>query len=204
MEKSVTKIDRRVKRTREILQSSLIELMSEGSYDAITIQDIVDRANVGRTTFYLHYNSKDELFLSCHESMVREFRIGLLHPLSKEDLLSPEIPKGLKLAYRHLEEARAMLHSVFQGKDSLLLLRQLRDWNAQQIESNLRAAFSAADSTIDLSGRRADCIVTLVAGKTSSPYIGRTRSKAALFATRSHPRCIWTIEYKMYKKKNSL
>jgi AcrR family transcriptional regulator len=159
MEKSVTKIDRRVKRTREILQSSLIELMSEGSYDAITIQDIVDRANVGRTTFYLHYNSKDELFLSCHESMVREFRIGLLHPLSKEDLLSPEIPKGLKLAYRHLEEARAMLHSVFQGKDSLLLLRQLRDWNAQQIESNLRAAFSAADSTIPL-----DVLSTYLAG----------------------------------------
>lgn len=144
------KTDRRVQRTREVLQSSLIDLMSERSYDAITIQDIVDRANIGRTTFYLHYNSKDELFLSCHEAMVREFRVGLLHPLSKEELLSPEIPTGLRMAYRHLEEARLRLHSVFQGKDSLILLRQLRDWNAQQIESNLRAAFAEAESSVPL------------------------------------------------------
>jgi AcrR family transcriptional regulator len=53
------KTDRRVQRTRELLQKALIELISERGYDAITIQDIVDHANVGRTTFYLHYNSQD-------------------------------------------------------------------------------------------------------------------------------------------------
>ena len=143
-------MDRRVQRTRETLQKSLMDLMGEHVYDAITIQDIVDRANLGRTTFYLHYNSKDELFMTCHESMVREFRIGLLHPLSREELLSPEIPGGLKSAYHHLEERRATLHSVFQGKDSLSLLRQLRDWNAQQIEANLRAAFAGVESNLPL------------------------------------------------------
>ncbi len=49
------KTDRRVQRTRELLQKALISSISERRYDAITIQDIVDRANVGRTTFYLHY-----------------------------------------------------------------------------------------------------------------------------------------------------
>lgn len=146
----MTKIDRRVQRTREILQKSLIDLVSERRYDEITIQDIVNHANIGRTTFYLHYNSKDELFMSCHEAMVREFRVGLLTPLSQDELLSPEIPAGLKSAYRHLEESRAMLHSIFQGKDRLLLLRQLRDWNAQQFEANLRAAFTEAESNIPL------------------------------------------------------
>jgi AcrR family transcriptional regulator len=48
------KTDRRVQRTRELLQKALIELISERGYDALTIQDIVDHANVGRTTFYLH------------------------------------------------------------------------------------------------------------------------------------------------------
>ena len=64
----MTKTDRRVQRTRELLQKTLIELITERGYDAITIQDIVDRANIGRTTFYLHYNSKDELLMSCHTS----------------------------------------------------------------------------------------------------------------------------------------
>jgi AcrR family transcriptional regulator len=41
------------------LQQALIELIGEQGYEAITIQEIVDRANVGRTTFYLHYTSKD-------------------------------------------------------------------------------------------------------------------------------------------------
>jgi len=144
----MTKTDRRVGRTRELLQNSLIELISEREYDTITIQDIVDRANVGRTTFYLHYNSKDELFISCHKAIVSKFHIGPLHPLSREELLSPEAPSGIASAYRHLEEARPLLYSIFQGKDSLLILRRIRDWNAQEIEANLRAAFAEEDSTV--------------------------------------------------------
>jgi len=146
----MTKTDRRAQRTRELLQKALIELISERAYDAITIQDIVDRANVGRTTFYLHYSSKDELFISCHEAIVSEFRIGPLHPLSREELLSPEAPPGMTSAYRHLEDARARLYQLFQGKDSLLILRRIRDWSAQEIEASLRAAFAEADSTIPL------------------------------------------------------
>jgi len=144
----MTKTDRRVQRTRELLQKALIELISEREYDAITIQDIVDRANVGRTTFYLHYNSKDELFISCHEAIVSKFRIGPLHPLSRKELLSSEAPPGMTSAYQHLKEARPLLYSIFQGKDSLLILRRIRDWNAQEIEANLRAAFAEEDSTV--------------------------------------------------------
>ena len=147
----MARIDRRIKRTRELLQNALIELIGEKGYDAITIQDIVDRANVGRTTFYLHYTSKDELFISCHEAMVRKFPIAPLHPLSREELLSSEAPEGLKSAYQHLEDSRAFLLAIFQGKDSLLIMRRIRDWNAQEIEKNLRAAFTETESTIPFS-----------------------------------------------------
>src|SRR5215207_5486738 len=126
-EMKMPKIDRRVQRTRELLQKSLIELISARGYDAITIQDIADRANIGRTTFYLHYNSKDELFVSCHEAIVREFRISPHHSLSREELLSPEAPTELITAYRHLEDARTMLYSIFQARDSLAILRRIRD-----------------------------------------------------------------------------
>lgn len=144
------KSDRRLQRTRELLQKALIELMAERGYDALTIQDIADRANIGRTTFYLHFNSKDELFLSCHEAVVSQFHFGPLHPLSQDELLSLETPPGMTAAYRHLLEARPMLYSLFQGKDNLLMLRRIRDQNAQEIEANLRAAFGEADSTIPL------------------------------------------------------
>lgn len=146
----MTKADRRVERTRELLQKALIELIAERGYDAITIQDIVDHANIGRTTFYLHYSSKDELFMSCHEAIMSQFHIGLLHPLSREELLSPETPPEMTSAYRHLEEGRALLYPIFQGKDSQLILRQIRDRSAREIETNLRTIFAGADSTIPL------------------------------------------------------
>ncbi len=157
----MTKTDRRVQRTRELLQKALIELINERRFDAITIQDIADRANVGRTTFYLHYLSKDELFISCHEAITSEFHSGPLypHPLSREELLSPEAPLWLTSAFRHLEVASARLYPIFQGKDGPLILQRIRDWSAQEIEANLRAAFAEANCTVPL-----DVLVNYLAG----------------------------------------
>ena len=148
----MTKTDRRVERTRDLLQKALIELISKHDYAAITIQDIADRANVGRTTFYLHYNSKDELFMSCHEAILGEFHSGprYPHPLSREALLSPEAPPGMTAAYRHLKDAWMRLSAIFQGKDGPLILRRIRDQSAREIEANLRAAFAEVDSTMPL------------------------------------------------------
>src|SRR5713101_1103556 len=54
-------IDRRIPRTRAMLQHALNSLILKKGYEAITIKDICDAANVGRSTFYAHYTSKDDL-----------------------------------------------------------------------------------------------------------------------------------------------
>lgn len=58
--------DRRVRRTRSRLKEALLELIDEveGDYDAITIEDITERADVGRSTFYSHFTSKEDLLFS--------------------------------------------------------------------------------------------------------------------------------------------
>jgi AcrR family transcriptional regulator len=148
----MTKTDRRVQRTHELLQKALIELLGEREYDAITIQDIADRANVGRTTFYLHYRSKDDLFMGCHEAIVSEFqsRPFHYHPLGREELLSPAAPAEMVLLYQHLEEAWPLLYPVFQGKDGSLILQRIRDEGAREIKANLQAIFAETDSIIPL------------------------------------------------------
>lgn len=55
------KVDRRITKSQEAIKKALIELMSEKSFDDITIQDIADRANVNRGTIYLHYLDKFDL-----------------------------------------------------------------------------------------------------------------------------------------------
>lgn len=55
--------DRRVERTKRLLREALHDLLRERSYDQITVQHILDRADVGRSTFYAHFRNKDQLLL---------------------------------------------------------------------------------------------------------------------------------------------
>ena len=57
----MAKVDRRIAKTQEALKRALLELKSEKNFDAITIQDLSDRANVSRGTIYLHYQDKYDL-----------------------------------------------------------------------------------------------------------------------------------------------
>ncbi|HEX6292794.1 MAG TPA: TetR/AcrR family transcriptional regulator [Herpetosiphonaceae bacterium] len=61
--------DRRIQRTRKLLQEALFALILEKGYEAVTVQDIIDRANVGRSTFYAHFLDKQQLFLSGFEQL---------------------------------------------------------------------------------------------------------------------------------------
>jgi AcrR family transcriptional regulator len=54
-------VDRRIQKTRKLLIDALLALTIEKGYDKVTIQDIIDKANVGRSTFYAHFESKDQL-----------------------------------------------------------------------------------------------------------------------------------------------
>lgn len=61
--------DRRIQRTRKLLQEALTAVVTEKGYDRTTVQDIVDRANVGRATFYAHFADKETLFHSGLEDL---------------------------------------------------------------------------------------------------------------------------------------
>lgn len=52
--------DRRILRTRQLLQGALLSLIREKGFEALSVQDIIDRANVGRATFYAHFDNKED------------------------------------------------------------------------------------------------------------------------------------------------
>jgi AcrR family transcriptional regulator len=66
--------DRRVRRTRQILHDALTSLILEKGYERLTVQDILDRADVGRSTFYSHFRDKEALLLSCFDGLREELR----------------------------------------------------------------------------------------------------------------------------------
>ncbi|MFJ5746966.1 TetR/AcrR family transcriptional regulator [Peribacillus frigoritolerans] len=71
----MSRVDRRVQKSQEAIKNAFIELMSEKSFDHITIQDISDRANVGRRTIYDHYMDKFDLLDKLIEEHINQLRI---------------------------------------------------------------------------------------------------------------------------------
>jgi AcrR family transcriptional regulator len=61
---SARKPDPRVRRTQDALGDALVKLMHEKPFKDITVQDVLDLSHVSRSTFYMHYRDKDDLFLS--------------------------------------------------------------------------------------------------------------------------------------------
>jgi AcrR family transcriptional regulator len=71
--------DRRIRRTQKLLAKALIQVTIEKGYDAVTVRDITDRADVGYATFYRHYQDKDALLEDVLEVVLNEL-VGLLSP----------------------------------------------------------------------------------------------------------------------------
>jgi AcrR family transcriptional regulator len=71
------KTDRRVMRTRSALRQALMELIHEKGYEALTVEEITKRADLGRATFYLHYKDKDDLLLE-EFSLLAQERVRVL------------------------------------------------------------------------------------------------------------------------------
>jgi AcrR family transcriptional regulator len=98
--------DRRVRRTRQALHEALIALVLDRGYEALTVQDILDRADVGRSTFYAHYRDKEALLTATFDDM----REQLEREAGHEAPLHPGRPAELifEHAHRHQRVYRAL------------------------------------------------------------------------------------------------
>lgn len=94
--------DRRVRRTHRALGEALVSLILERGYERITVQDILDRADVGRSTFYAHYRDKDALLMANFDGLREELRRDL-DAITPAVIPSPTAPAGALFdhAYRH-------------------------------------------------------------------------------------------------------
>ena len=102
--------DRRVRRTRRNLTEALIALILERGYQATTVQDILDRADIGRSTFYAHFRDKEALLLSCFDDLREDLRRDLdaMTPgVEPRDSAQPSIVVFAH-AYRHRRIYRAL------------------------------------------------------------------------------------------------
>jgi AcrR family transcriptional regulator len=96
-------LDLRVRRTRSRLGSALIALMQEKPIDEITVQQVLDRADVGRSTFYVHYSGTNDLFLCQLEEGLEMWSTTLSRSKEKSHRVAP-----VEEFFAHVASARKL------------------------------------------------------------------------------------------------
>lgn len=86
-------LDRRVARTKKALREALLALVQEKGYDAVSVEEIARRADLGRATFYLHYRDKDDLLLDEFVELAKE-RVRAVSEIPLTDWIASAQGKG--------------------------------------------------------------------------------------------------------------
>jgi len=124
------KNDRRSQRTRQLLGDALVLLIQEKDYGSITVSDIIERANVGRSTFYAHYHDKDDLFLDQLDRVIET-----LSQSSPEQEQVPFFPSlGL---FRHVGDHYELYKALVWSSGMDLLIKHLQKSVSQRVEQGL-------------------------------------------------------------------
>lgn len=125
--------DRRVARTHEALREALIELILDRGWDEIGVQDICDLANVGRSTFYMHFSSKEKLLSGAFDDLRMELR-AQGKSSDGQDTRVFGISCGL---IGHVFENQRLFRAVLSKRSSLVVQRRFRQLVLELIGENI-------------------------------------------------------------------
>ena len=124
--------DRRSQRTYHLVSAAFIELLVEKPYDEILVQDILDRAGIGRTTFYAHYFDKEDVLMSMTGQALKQFT----HQIAQAPARQRVIP-SLELFEHIYQSPHRHLRALMRGHASEHLWKALQTALCQAIEPTL-------------------------------------------------------------------
>ncbi|MBU9711610.1 TetR/AcrR family transcriptional regulator [Evansella tamaricis] len=130
-------LDRRVLKTRQAINEALFSLMEEKRYNKITIQDIIDRANVGRSTFYSHFATKDELLFSSVEDEL-EILNQYIKSYIEYDGEKPRVNSVMEL-FEHIQEDSKIVKGLFKTESADFFFEKVEIYWNHRLEEYLQS-----------------------------------------------------------------
>lgn len=125
------KVDRRILKSQEAIKKAFVELMSEKKFDGITIQEISDRADVSRRTFYLHYLDKFDLLDKLIEEHINNLR-DLCVSLSDMDFIN-----GGEFFFEYFESNYLFFSTMLVGGGELSFRAQFLEFSVELLKGEV-------------------------------------------------------------------
>jgi AcrR family transcriptional regulator len=146
--------DRRVSKTRKALKEALTDLILEKGYEGVTVQDVIDRADVGRSTFYAHFVDKDDLLMA--------ILADLDVPGPDASSWQPDEPAfGWTLElFRHFGSGKRLFKAVASGQSGALARRE----TTQRLERLAYAELSRLNAGRKLDSFKLETVVRFLVG----------------------------------------
>ncbi|QES10191.1 TetR/AcrR family transcriptional regulator [Streptomyces venezuelae] len=139
--------DRRVRRTRAALRQALVELVLDKGFHAVTVEEITERADVGRATFYAHYRDKEDLLVGIVRDLAED-RERLL-PAVRQAHAEGFTGLPVKYVFEHAEQEKPVYQVVLRGEGDGRALREFTDL----IRTHAEAAFRARVAQLGVTPR---------------------------------------------------
>lgn len=121
-------MDRRQRKTREAIFSALIALLGEKDFAQITVGEIIQRADIGRATFYAHFETKDFLLKAlCEELFCHIFDAANHAPCSHRHIFDCDAPDSVFLhLLQHLQKNDNQILELLSGQNNELFLHYFK------------------------------------------------------------------------------
>src|SRR5262249_2740727 len=130
--------DRRAQRTRNRLKGAMVELIKEKRFDDITVQNVIDRADVARGTFYSHYTGTEDLF----DRQWREFNKFLAEKI-EWDKAGQGSFVPVTFFFQHLQEAQPFYQGLVRSRKVDAIFKSGMDYLSSNIERSLNEKTNA-------------------------------------------------------------
>jgi AcrR family transcriptional regulator len=152
--------DRRIQRTQQLLRGALLSLIQEKGFEALSVRDIIDRANVGRATFYAHFDNKEDLLASGIDGLRASLKERQRQALSQSTAADEGLFGFSHELFVHANEHRDVFQAMV-GKRSGAVIQQLLH---KMLVDLARDEVKAMASRSDTGSMPTEAIVQFVAG----------------------------------------
>jgi len=155
------KKDRRTRKTRQLLRNTLLALLKEKRYENISVQDIIERADVARSTFYVHYVDKDDLLTGSHGI----FAENLGEQMSAHSGEQGASAFSSRTWFYHIQDQGDILQVIAKDSAMELAMKTLRGIIHNSVQGGMRAHAQSKDMSVPfplIVDYLADTLMTLI------------------------------------------